>query len=165
MRLPFRVLFMILVGFVLLATVSSLPRAQSSGLKTSEMTPEVKKYENYVTDFHAAEQDEKGENFETADFLQSTSLLAEERVLALDYTSAMYKSIPSTNDRGKAARIVKEQLEYYARQFDSEATRVAEMLKFVKVPATIQLGIKLKEDLRTTKDKLDKISASLDLPQ
>jgi hypothetical protein len=36
------------------------------------------------------------------------------------------------------------------------------MLVFVEVPATAQRGLKLKDDMRATKDKLDKIAASLD---
>ena len=161
MRPSFRALFLILVGLALLFVVSSTLQAQTYQAKSSEMAPEIKKYGDYVTDFHAAEQNETGEEFETTDFLQGVSTLAEERVLALDFTLAMYKSISSTDDRAKAAKILKEQLDYYSWQFNKEAVRIAEMLKFVKVPATIQLGLKLKEDMRATKDKLDKIAASL----
>ena len=155
-------LFLFLVGLALALLVSSRLRAQDFQARTSEMAPEIKKYGNYFTDFHAAEQNETGDEFESTDYLQGISNLAQERVLAVDYSLAMYRTISSADDRAKAAKILKEQLGYYSWQFNGAATRIAEMLKFVKVPATIQLGMKLKEDMRATKDTLDKIASSLD---
>jgi hypothetical protein len=159
---PPRALFLMLAGLASLFVVSSTTRAQDFHAKTSEMAPEIKKYGNYATDFQAAEQNEHGDEFESTDFLQGVSTLAEERMLALDYTLAMYKSLSSPDRRAEAAKILKEQLDYYSWQFNNESVRIAGMIKFVKVPATIQLGMKLKEDMRTTKDKLDKLAASLD---
>jgi hypothetical protein len=36
------------------------------------------------------------------------------------------------------------------------------MLNFIEVPATAQLGLKLKDDMQATKDRLDKIATLLD---
>jgi hypothetical protein len=60
----------------------------------------------------------------------------------------------------QAKTVLQEQLHDTAFKFKNEANKIAEMLKFIRVPATAQLGLKLKEDMRATNDKLDKISAS-----
>jgi hypothetical protein len=150
--------FLILIGVLLL---SSTFIAQEFHGRTPEMSAEVKKYGNYVTDFRAAEKGEIGEEFESTEFLESVSYVAQERVLAADYTLAMYRSISPADDKAKAARIAKEQLEYCSWQFKHEAERIAGMLKFGKVPATIQLGLKLKDDMRATEIKLGQLAASL----
>ena len=154
-----------LIGPALSFMLSPTLQAQSYQAKSAETAPEIKKYEGYFTDFHAAEQNETGEEFESTDYLQNTAYLAEERMVALDYSLAVYQSISSATDKAKAATIVKAQLEYYSWQFKFESDKLAGMLKFVKTPATIQLGLELKGDMRATKDRLDKIAASMGLQQ
>jgi hypothetical protein len=164
MRHSFRVL-LFLIGLALPFVVPTTLRAQSYEAKSSETAPEIKRYQDYFTDFHAAEQNETGEEFESTDFLQTTAYLALERMVALDYSLALYRSISSANDKAKAAAIVKAQVEYYSWQFKIDSDRISGMLKFVKISSTIQLGLKLKEDMRATKDRLDKITASMGLQQ
>jgi hypothetical protein len=48
-----------------------------------------------------------------------------------------------------------------AFKFENDGDRIGQMLVFVEVPATAQLGLKLKDDMQATKVKLDKIAASL----
>ena len=139
--------------------VPTISEGQERQMGKSEVGDEVKKYENYATDFSAAEKGANGEEFEATDFLQSVSTVAAERLLGLDYSLTTYHSISC--DRTKATKVLKEQIDYYSWQFKNEADRIAGMLTFLKVPATAQLGLKLKDDMRSTKDKLDKIAATL----
>jgi hypothetical protein len=61
----------------------------------------------------------------------------------------------------QAKDILRQQLFDTAFKFENDGDRIAQMLVFIEVPATAQLGLKLKDDMRATKDKLDKIAASL----
>jgi len=80
----------------------------------------------------------------------------------MDAELQMYDTISCKPDRAKAKRILKGQLGYYSWLFDSEVTRTTGGLTFPKVPAAAQMGLRMKDDLRAAKDKLDAISASLD---
>jgi len=150
------------VGLSLLYAAPIMGEPQSSQARTPNWESELKSYSNYIDDFHAAEQGTDGQEFEATDYLQTASSVAFERMLALDFTFRTYRSISCTSDRTQAKTILQEQLYDTAFKFKNEANRIAEMLKFIKVPATAQLGLKLKDDMRATKDKLDRISASLD---
>jgi hypothetical protein len=96
------------------------------------------------------------------DYLHTTSALAFERLLALTFTVRVYRSISCIADRKQAKDILQQQLFDTAFRFQNDGDRVAQMLVFIEVPSTAQLGLKLKDDMRATKDKLDKIAASLD---
>jgi hypothetical protein len=83
-------------------------------------------------------------------------------LLALTFTVRVYRSISCIADRKQAKDILQQQLFDTAFRFQNDGDRVAQMLVFIEVPSTAQLGLKLKDDMRATKDKLDKIAASLD---
>jgi hypothetical protein len=139
-----------------------LPLGTGGEQTSDQMGDEFKKYQNYYRDFRAAEDGETGEEFASTEFLENISYVAEERVFALGYSLQIYKSFSCANGRTAAKGSLKEQLSYVSWQFNNDADRVAGFLKFVKVPATAQLGLKMKDDMRATKDNLDKIAASLD---
>jgi hypothetical protein len=48
-----------------------------------------------------------------------------------------------------------------AIKFENDGDRIAQMLTFTEVPATAQLGLKLRDDMLATSNKLDKIAISL----
>src|SRR5260370_37723391 len=95
------------------------------------------------------------------DYLQTTSSLAFERVLALNFTLRVCRSISCTADRKQAKDILRQQLFDATFKFENDGDRIVQMLVFIEIPATAQLGLKLKDDMRATKDKLDNIAASL----
>ena len=150
------------LGLALLLVAPVVTEPQNRQATTTDLGAELEAYSHYVDDFHAAEQGASGPEFEATDYLQTTSSLAFERVLALNFTLRVYRSISCTADRTQAKDILRQQLLDTAFKFKNEGDRIAEMVTFIEVPATAQLGLKLKDDMRATKDKLDKIAASLD---
>ena len=83
-------------------------------------------------------------------------------MLALNFTLRVYRSISCTADRKQAKDILRQQLLDTAIKLENDGDRIAQMLTFIEVPATAQLGLKLKDDMQATKDRLDKIAALLD---
>lgn len=133
-------------------------RSQSS---PHDLNAQMKVFESYSKDFRAMQQPSHGEELEVLLFLDQVATIAEERLYAANAALHMYDGISCNPDRLKAKGILKEQLEYYSWAFDSEVTRTTGSLTFVKVPAAAQAGLRMKDDLRATKEKLDSIAASL----
>jgi hypothetical protein len=149
------------LGLALLLAAPVVTEPQNRQASTTDLGAELEAYSHYVDDFHAAEQGESGPEFEATDYLQTTSSLAFERVLALNFTLRVYRSISCPADRTQAKDILRQQLHDTAFKFKNDGDRIAQMLNFIEVPATAQLGLKLNDDMQATKDKFDKIAASL----
>ena len=62
---------------------------------------------------------------------------------------------------GELRKILKSQLDYCSWGVDSEVKRTTGRTTFAKSQAAAQMGIRLKDDLRTAKDKIDAIASSL----
>lgn len=131
--------------------------------KLHALGPQVKLFNNYSKDFEAMEEPlHHGEELEVLEFLDQAAKTAEDRLYALDAELRMYDTVSCKPDRDNLRIILKGQLEYYSWLFDSEVTRITGGLTFTKMPAAAQTGLRMKDDLRAAKDKLDAISASLD---
>jgi hypothetical protein len=131
--------------------------------KLHALGPQVKLFNNYSKDFEAMEEPlHHGEELEVVQFLNQAAKTAEDRLYALDAELRMYDSVSCKPDRDNLKIILKGQLEYYSWVFDSEVTRVTGGLTFTKMPAAAQTGLRMKDDLRAAKEKLDAIAASLD---
>ncbi len=131
--------------------------------KLHALGPQVKLFNNYSKDFEAMEEPlHHGEELEVLQFLDQAAKTAEDRLYALDAELRMYDSVSCKPDRDNLKIILKGQLEYYSWVFDSEVTRVTGGLTFIKMPAAAQTGLRMKDDLRAAKGKLDAIAASLD---
>jgi hypothetical protein len=151
-----------LTSFAIVAIVlfpALLGKAQSSD---HDLSPQIKVFENYNKDFKAMEQPLKGQDLEILFDLDHTALAAEDRLYAANAALEIYDSISSQPDRLRAKRILKEKLlDYYSWAFDQDATRTAGAITFTRLPAVAQLGLRMEDDMRTTKKKLDAIAASL----
>jgi hypothetical protein len=156
------------VLFGLLAAIiwAAFPvRAQDSEprlLKEHALGPKVKMFNNYSKDFEAMEQPLHGEELQVVEFLEQVAKTAEDRLYALDAQLRMYDSVSCKDDRAKVKNILKGQLDYYSWLFDSEIKRTTGGLTYSKIPVAAQEGLRMKDDLRAAKEKLDAISASLD---
>jgi hypothetical protein len=53
-------------------------------------------------------------------------------------------------------------LHSYAWVFDKDVTRINELLTLAKQPPVAQLAMRMKDDLRAAKEKIEAIAASLD---
>jgi hypothetical protein len=155
-------LLIVLTAFAIMVVVSSsavMGKAQSSN---HDLSPQIKSFENYSKDFKAMEQPLKGQDLEVLFDLDHTATTAGDRLYAANAALEMYDGISFQPDRLRAKRILKEKLlDYYSWAFDQDVTRTAGVLTFVKIPAAAQLGLRMKDDMRTTKEKLDAIAASL----
>ena len=147
------------LALVLVAPVVTEPQSRQAHI--TDLGAQLEVYSHYVDDFHAAAQGTSGPEFGATDYLQTASSLAFERLLALNFTLRVYRSISCTADRKQAKDILRQQLLDTAFKFENDGDRITQMLNFIEVPATAQLGLKLKDDMQATKDKLDKIAASL----
>ena len=146
------------VAIILLEAVPLRLAAQSSGSLESQMHL----FSDHSKDFRAMGSSLSGEEWQEIDFLSDVATSAEERLYAVGAMLDMYAAVSSPTDRPKVKSILKKQLDYYSWQMDNEADRTAGSLQFAKKPAVAQLGLKMKDDLRATKRKLDAIAASLD---
>jgi hypothetical protein len=122
---------------------------------------QLKLFENYQKDFQQLEQSSKGTDFEELLFLEGVAAMAAERLYAAQTSSRVYSAIACEADRARVKKLYKDQLEYFAWQMDHEAARTTGSLSFAKIPAVAQLGLKMKDDLRATKDEIESVSASL----
>jgi hypothetical protein len=153
-------LFFLALALLLVAPLVTEP--QNRQASTTDLGAELEAYSHYVDDFHAASQGASGPEFGATDYLQTTSSLAFERLLALNFTLRVYRSISCRADRKQAKDVLRQQLFDTANKFENDGDRIAQILTFIEVPATAQLGLKLKDDMQATKDRLDKIATLLD---
>ena len=146
------------VAIILLDAVPLRLAAQSS----SSLASQMHLFSDYSKDFRAMGSSLSGEEWQEIDFLSDVATSAEERLYAVGAMLDMYAAVSSPTDRAKVRSILKKQLDYYSWQMDNEADRTAGSLQFAKKPAVAQMGLKMKDDLRATKRKLDAIAASLE---
>lgn len=155
-RLTFGILF--LTGFFL---AGGMADSQVVANK-HDLTPEISAFSDYTHDFQAATKTVQGAEVVTTSVLENISVIVEERLTSLKYTLQIYDMISSKTDREKVKSLVKEQLTLNAYLINYDTDRLAGMLSLVKVPAIAQTGLKMKDDMRTAKAKLDSITDSLE---
>jgi hypothetical protein len=119
-------------------------------------------FSSHSKDFRALEEPLHGQEWEVVEFLDNVATTAEDRLDAANTMLRMYDCIVSETDRARVRPILKEQLAIYSWQMNHEAERTTGSLAFTKVPAAAQIGLQMKDDLRTAKQKLDAIAESLD---
>jgi hypothetical protein len=135
--------------------------AQQPSRSPHDLSALVKLFDDHSKDFNSMEKTAQGEEFETLDALNGAATTAEERLAAADAELRMYDSITCKADRQTTKRILIERLNYYVWGFDKQITFVNGTLTFVKAPAEAQAGLQMKNDMRTAKEKLEAILASL----
>jgi len=150
----------------LLGTFPTRPWGQVSGsrLQSSphDLSPQLNAFQNYSKDFREMLKASHGEEFEVVDLLDHVATTAEDRLDATAAMLQMYDNISSKSHRARVKPILKKQLAMYSWLFDQETSRTAGALTFVKAPAAAQMGLRMKDDLRAAKEKLDAIAASLE---
>jgi hypothetical protein len=134
-------------------------RSQS---KPHELKPQMTSFGNYSKDFREMQKALHGEELQVVEFLDEVATTAEDRLYAANAMLRMYDNISCKPDRVKVRGILRDQLEYYSWQMENEAGRVTGSLALSKVPAAAQIGLRMKDDLRAAKIKLDAIAGSLD---
>jgi hypothetical protein len=135
---------------------------QDANTPSHDLDSVMKIFSNYSKDFRAVEQPLHGDELSEVEFLDGVASTAEDRLFAANTMLGMYDAVSCKPDRVKLNPILKKQLDYYSWQMDNEANRTAGSLQFAKTPAVAQMGLRMKDDLRAAKARLDTIAASLD---
>ncbi len=161
MRISYVVVAAAVLGAVSLATLPKRISGQSGDSPQRVLSAQVKTFSDYSKDFRALEGSLHGEDLQAVEFLDGAAATAEDRLHAAKAMLDMYDNISCKPDRDRVRPILKEQLAMYSWLMDHEADRTAGFLQFAKVPAAAQLGLRMKDDMRAAKGKLDEIGASL----
>ncbi len=150
-----------ILSAVLLATFPNCLSGQAGVLPSNSLRRLEKTFSTYSKDFRALEDSLRGDELQEVQFLEGVAATAEDRLHAANAMLEIYGNVSCKPDREKVKSILKEQLDYYSWQMGNEADRSAGSLQFAKTPAVAQMGLKMKDDLRVAKGKLDEIAASL----
>jgi hypothetical protein len=161
MRIIYAVVAAAVVGVISLATFPKKISGQSGDSSQRNLDTQVKTFSNYSKDLRALEDSLHGEDLQAVEFLDATATRAEDRLDAAKTMLDMYDNISCKPDRDKVRLVLKEHLAMYSWLMDHEADRTAGFLQFAKVPAAAQLGLRMKDDMRAAKGKLDEIGTSL----
>jgi hypothetical protein len=89
---------------------------------------------------------------------------AHEGVMEMDaslWFLSIYDSMQCDKDREIAKTALKNRLGFYSYVLGIEADSAAGPLPFMSLPATVQSSVRVKDDLRAAKNKLDEIAGSL----
>jgi hypothetical protein len=94
----------------------------------------------------------------------SIDLKAQQGSLALDtmgWLLSIYEHMECEPDRQKLKNVLKDRLPHYSQILGALADDAARSSFHLKSPAAVQACVRAKDDLRTAKNKLDEILASL----
>jgi hypothetical protein len=152
-----------LIVLAITALLSSfpIPLRGDPSLGEHDLHTQVTAFGNYMKDFQEMEKSLSGEEFDEANFLEETASLVDERIYATAAMLQMYDAVSCKNDRANVKPLLKEQLNESSWRLNEQTTRTTGFLPIVKVPALATEGIKMRDDMRAAKEKVDSISASL----
>jgi hypothetical protein len=151
------------LGTILLFALPKQANGQGVDLQsqTADLAARKTALLNESTDFEETMKSLQVTEFETALSINNT---AQQAVMGLDATVwflTVYNNMQCDPDRAVAKGILTNRLGLYAHLLDIEAGQVAGWLAFAKLPVTAQTGLKIKDDLRAAKGKLDDLVALL----
>jgi hypothetical protein len=152
---------MAVLAITTLLTAFPMPIHGEPGPNEHDLSAQVTIFGNYIKDFQEMGKSLSGESFDEANFLEQTSSLVQERLYATAAMLQMYDAISCKTDRANVRPLLKEQLNYSSWRLNEQATRTSGFLAIVTVPALATEGIKMRDDVRAAKNKIDSISAFL----
>jgi hypothetical protein len=155
------VLVAVVLGALLLGAFPNRLGSQAADSSTHDLSAQLKIFSNYSKDFRALEDSLHGEDVQAVQFFDGVATTAGGRLDAAQAMLDMYDNVSCKPDSERVRPILTKHLEMYSWLMDHEADRSAGFLQFAKVPAAAQLGLRMKDDLRAAKGKLDEIAASL----
>ncbi|MFZ0819426.1 MAG: hypothetical protein WAM91_05110 [Candidatus Acidiferrales bacterium] len=158
-----------ILAFLIAFPSSVVPHILSAQSATSQarvnphdLSAQIKSFANFSKDFRAMQEPVRGIDFDTLHDLDNMATNEEDRLFAANGALQLFDSITCQQDRVSARRILKDQLlDYYSWVFDHDITTISGLLTFVKIPAAAQLGLRMKDEMRAAKEKIDAIAASL----
>ena len=116
---------------------------------------------NYNQDFLDFAKAHGEEEFEQTMDLIVVSSEMEDRLAAASTILGIYETLLCKDDRALQLPTVKHQLQFYSTQVGFAIKQTNLDLANLKSPATIQLALRMKDDLRSTAEMLDAIAKTI----
>ena len=121
----------------------------------------VKTLSNYSDDLQAMMKSVSGAELDELATIQENAASDSNMLYLATRELRILDSVNCSTDRVKVARMIADDLGFYIFHFNSQATRFTSLLPILKSPAIAETGIKLRDTLRTAKDKLEAIKTTL----
>ncbi len=120
-------------------------------------------FANYSKDFRAFAKAQKSDTVEqrVTINLMDASQQTEGWLASASTILLMYESVVCKEDRVRLLPHVKRALQYYSQTTENEIDETNNNLSYVKSTATAQLGLRMKDDLRETKETVNTMDKSL----
>ena len=112
------------------------------------------------TDLEEMAKSLKGPDFEAASQMDVKAQMAAMELDAALWFVGIYNNMQCVPDREIAKSALKYRLGFYSYLLGLEADQVAGELAFANSPAVVQTGMRVKDELRAAKSKLDEIVSS-----
>jgi hypothetical protein len=136
---------------------NSLPQNSASSPDERDLAAKKNTLLSESTDLEAMAKSLKGPDFEAA---LEVDTKAQHGVMELDaaiWFLDLYNNMQCAQDREIAKTALKNRLGFYSYLLGLEADQVAGHLAFANSPAIVQSGMRVKDELRGAKGKLDEI--------
>jgi hypothetical protein len=120
-----------------------------------------KALQNDSTDLEAITKSLSGAEFNAALSIDQKASLGTMEVDAALWFVGIYDNMQCEADRHVAKVALKNRLGFYSYLLGIEADQVSGHLAYMRLPATVQASVRIKDNLRAAKSKIDEIAASL----
>lgn len=163
-RLSWAILTMFLAGFLVVAHTLLASQASPSVRRThADLLSLVDSFHSYQKDFLEMANSRKGDpEFELLIDLHKTARSVEDR-LSADYTMvSIFDDLQCPEDRARVRHYISEHFGYNSKSLDFDLAGVNNVLAYSKIAAAAQLGLQMRNTLRTSKEKLNSIVDSLE---
>jgi len=117
-------------------------------------------FQKYAEDFLGMANARKGDpEFEVLMYLHNGASSVTDHLSADYVIISMYDNVECGTDKVRIRPYISERFDYESKFIDFEVGTVNTALAHTAIPAAAQLGLQMKNDLRSAKQKLDKIVA------
>jgi hypothetical protein len=140
-------------------------RATSSGpeAEAHNLRPLVTNFHKYGEDFLGMASARKGDpEFEILMYLHNNAQSVEDHLGADHLMISMYDDVECGADRARIRHYISEHFGYELKFIDFHMGNVNTAVANTMIPAAGQLGLEMKNDLRSAKEKLERIVTSLE---
>jgi hypothetical protein len=150
------------------ALLSTFPKPLGSQLADSPFQADIRDLESKKTalgkdfnDMATTAQSLQGIEGSTLTSLSDVALYGAMEIDATISFLEVYRNMQCEPDRATAKSVLKKEISVYSGMLDKEIDLTAGLLTFTKFPATSSAILRMRDELRDTKGKLDAIAASL----
>jgi len=166
------VVVLAILGAVLLAMFPKPLGGQAGGTQSQaldspllpnerDLAARKKALETDSTDLEQMAKSLRGAEFDAALSIDQKAGQGTMEVDAALWFLGIYDNMQCAADREVAEAALENRLGFYSYLLGIEADQVAGHLPYMKLPATVQASVRVRDDLRAAKSKMDEIAASV----